>query len=139
MLPLYFFMLSTWYSSTSYHAAYYHRQVPFRMPEVVDDVHSGCAAPPEFPFGSVIRVTRDRDCLNRASEFDGVSVIVTVLDRLADPSVQIIDLWPAPASRLGFGSSFGDHDVGCLHVHVKVLFNPVVDFQERPWLFYKGE
>ena len=111
----------TWYGEDFIgrrHAASWHQQTPAGFPEVVTLTHFGVAAPPDIPFGTMLFITRLAPCNPLCSqEYNGTSIIVTVIDRKASLAQGSYDLWPAAAKVLGFGPSF-DKDVGCIKIRV---------------------
>jgi uncharacterized protein (DUF111 family) len=79
------------------HASSWHGETPDDAPEVVDDAYYG-AASNDFPFGTVLRVTRIAEC--NGDPTIHATVRVKIVDRLAGDITGYVDLWPAPAKVL---------------------------------------
>lgn len=116
--------IATWYGGRYIgrkHAAAWHRQVPPGWPDVVDYRHLGVAAPPQFPFGTRVRITRLGSCWGGMPSEDGPVVEAVVLDRLGRPWHELWDLWPKTAAQLDFGPLVSRADGGCIWIRVEVL------------------
>jgi hypothetical protein len=117
----------TWYGpnctdGNPYTASFWHREC-LSAPAKVDYRYFGVATRDRsIPFCTKIRLTVLQVpswAREKYSDLIGNSVVVTVVDRLADEDGQVdFDLWPAAAKAL-MGSNY--HKIGVVYVRAEIL------------------